>query len=240
MIEVTHGPCLVDNNIFGSNYNFDNVAQGTAFVGNLCAGGMRQVDVLDRATPYHFPHTTQVFGYAFVYGGDDRFYNNVFIGGRATEGLASCTAMYNGRPASYKEYIGKVREFDSSHDHDLFFEVPQAVYINANAYLSGAEPFDREKDKAVCAGDAAYKIVEEGNDVYLELKLDEAALALPTEIMRTESLGSTRIDEGIYDDPDGNSIVLDTDYNGAKRAERPTVGPIEGLKAGLNRVKVWG
>ena len=240
MIEVTHGPCLVDNNIFGSEYNFDNVAEGTAFIGNLCAGGMRQVKVLDRATPYHFPHTTQVFGYSFVYGGDDRLYNNIFIGGCTIENLSCGTAGYNGCPASYEEYIEKVCEYDCSHDHDLFFEVPQAAYINANAYLNGAEAYDREADKAVCAGDPGCKIVENKNEVFLELTLDEKALNLPTRIMRTENLGSTRVVEGIYDDPNGNSIVLDTDYEGNKRAKRPTVGPIEGLKAGFNRVKIWG
>lgn len=35
MIEVTSGPCLIDNNVFGSFYSLDNVAQGTAFVHNL-------------------------------------------------------------------------------------------------------------------------------------------------------------------------------------------------------------
>lgn len=142
--------------------------------------------------------------------------------------------------ASYEEYIEKVCEYDCSHDHDLFFEVPQAAYINANAYLNGAEAYDREADKAVCAGDPGCKIVENKNEVFLELTLDEKALNLPTRIMRTENLGSTRVVEGIYDDPNGNSIVLDTDYEGNKRAKRPTVGPIEGLKAGFNRVKIWG
>ena len=58
--------------------------------------------------------------------------------------------------------------------------------------------------------------------------------------MGTETLGSTRLDEGIYDAPDGSAIVLDTDLVGNKRAAVPTVGPLEGLKAGQNRVKVWG
>ena len=74
----------MDNNVFGSAYNFDNVAQGTAFVHNLCAGIMRQVPVLDRATPYHFARSTKVSGYAFVYGGDDRLYNNLFIAPKGT------------------------------------------------------------------------------------------------------------------------------------------------------------
>lgn len=49
MIEVTHGPHLVDNNIFASQYNLDNVAQGGAYVHNLFAGqsaGKRFMTVL--------------------------------------------------------------------------------------------------------------------------------------------------------------------------------------------------
>ena len=33
---------------------------------------------MDRSTPYHFPHTTEVAGCAFVSGGDDRYRNNLF------------------------------------------------------------------------------------------------------------------------------------------------------------------
>jgi hypothetical protein len=49
-----------------------------------------------------------------------------------------------------------------------------------------------------------------------------------------------RIVDAIFDDPNGEPIVLDTDYTGAHRAEKPVVGPVEGLKAGFNRMKVWG
>jgi alpha-L-arabinofuranosidase len=87
MMEVTHGPYLVDNNIFASDFTFENAAQGGAYVNNLCCGKMNLLKVLDRSTPYHFPHTTQVAGTAVVYGGDDRFYNNLFVG---VEGIQNC------------------------------------------------------------------------------------------------------------------------------------------------------
>jgi alpha-N-arabinofuranosidase len=77
MMEVTQGPYLMDNNIFASEYNFDNIAQGGAYVNNLCCGTMRREAVLNRSTPYHFPHTTQVASTALVYSGDDRLYQNI-------------------------------------------------------------------------------------------------------------------------------------------------------------------
>lgn len=51
---------------------------------NLCCGTMRREPVLNRSTPYHFPHTTQVAGTTLVYGGDDRLYQNIFLGGTKT------------------------------------------------------------------------------------------------------------------------------------------------------------
>ena len=110
MIEVTHGPYIFDNNIFASDYNFDNIAQGGLYLNNLCCGTMRREPVLDRSTPYHFPHTTDVAGTALVYSGDDRIYQNIFLGGAPayTEQSLTGTHDYNGRPTSLEEYIQKV------------------------------------------------------------------------------------------------------------------------------------
>lgn len=80
-IEVSHCSYLVDQNIWTSDdYTLDNFAQGGAYVNNLICGKMVHVKVLDRAMPYHFPHSTEVAGFTVVYGGDDRYYNNIFIG----------------------------------------------------------------------------------------------------------------------------------------------------------------
>jgi len=79
-VEVCHGPYLVDHNLFLSPMNFRNMAQGGAFVHNLFAGRFVVHSELTRTTPYHFPHETAVAGYSNITGGDDRFYNNVFLG----------------------------------------------------------------------------------------------------------------------------------------------------------------
>ena len=36
--------------------------------------------ILERTTPYHLPHSTEVVGYSEIYGGDDRYFNNIFVG----------------------------------------------------------------------------------------------------------------------------------------------------------------
>lgn len=238
MVEVSHGPYLVDNNIFASDYSFDNVSQGGAYVNNLSCGKMRLLKVPDRSTPYHFPHTTQVAGTAVVYGGDDRFYNNIFVGG---EGIEDCgTAGFNPNTASYEEYVDQVLSYGTG-DLEVFLKAEQPVYIDANAYLNGAKGFDREKNGYHSrAFDPSVKIVEEGDAVYLEINAEKAMLDIPAKIVFTETLGTVRIVDAVFDDSNGEPIVLDTDYTGARRAEKPAVGPIEGLKPGLNRVKVWG
>lgn len=68
MVEVSHGPYIVDNNIFTSPYSFENASQGGAYVHNLILGNMKHWDVLTRSTPYHFPHTTAIMASSFIYG----------------------------------------------------------------------------------------------------------------------------------------------------------------------------
>lgn len=50
MIEVTSGPCLIDNNVFGSFYSLDNVAQGT---GVRAQPVLRHRAAQARAQPLH-------------------------------------------------------------------------------------------------------------------------------------------------------------------------------------------
>lgn len=79
-MEVCHGPYMVDHNLFLSPMNFRNMAQGGAFVHNLFAGRFVMRSELTRYTPYHMPHETAVAGYSNIMGGDDKYYNNIFIG----------------------------------------------------------------------------------------------------------------------------------------------------------------
>ena len=83
-VEVSHGPYLVDHNILGSKASLESFSQGGAFVNNLVCGTVFLQPVLERPTPYHAPHSTQVAGYAAIHGGDDRYVGNIFLGGDAS------------------------------------------------------------------------------------------------------------------------------------------------------------
>ena len=123
-VEVNHGPFLVDNNIMLSDMAIRDMSQGGAYVHNLLVGNIEVIPVPDRETPYHFPHQTKLAGLQATKCGDNRFYNNIFVGG-ATGSKNSCSGL-----GAYKNT-----------------ELP--MWVNGNVYLNRAEPFDAESNKLV-------------------------------------------------------------------------------------------
>ncbi|UCG49190.1 MAG: carbohydrate-binding protein [Phycisphaerales bacterium] len=79
-VEVNHGPFLVDNNLFLSPNSLLDMSEGGAYVHNLFAGRIVLRPELRRETPFHKAHSTEVAGLRNIKGGDDRFYNNIFVG----------------------------------------------------------------------------------------------------------------------------------------------------------------
>jgi alpha-L-arabinofuranosidase len=77
-VEVNHGPFLFDNNLFLSDVNLIDASEGGAYVYNLFAGKILSRPQ-SRITPYHPAHCTSTAGMANIEGGDNRFYNNVFV-----------------------------------------------------------------------------------------------------------------------------------------------------------------
>jgi alpha-N-arabinofuranosidase len=78
MVEVDHGPFLVDNNIFLSGTSQRIVSQGGAYAHNLFCGGINLTQFDRRLTPFMKAHSTEVAGLHDNPSGDMRFYNNVF------------------------------------------------------------------------------------------------------------------------------------------------------------------
>ncbi|QQE77920.1 right-handed parallel beta-helix repeat-containing protein [Alicyclobacillus sp. SO9] len=236
-VEVSSGPYLVDNNILTADYALDNHAQGGAYVNNLIRGKMVHRKMLDRATPYHTPHSTDVAGFAATYGGDDRFYNNIFIGGDALDDVG--TSHYNGYTASLEEYIETVHQEPG--DHNRFHNVEQPVYINHNAYFNGAEPFEKERANYVEKQfNPQMAIVEEDTAVYLVIDLPATFDEMLGEVQTTETLQRVRIVDADFENPDGSEIAVDTDLLDEKRGATSAFGPVTALQKGKNRVKIWG
>lgn len=235
-VEVSSGPYIVDNNILTADYALDNHAQGGAYVNNIINGEIVHRLMLDRATPYHVPHSTLIAGFAPVYGGDDRFYNNIFIG---QEGIPNVgTEIYNGYNTSLSEFKEAVAKEEG--DHESFHKIKQPVYIEDNAYLNKANQFNRENrnftDESV---NPDLSIVEEGNDVYLNISVPESFIEFKGQVYDTETLPKVRIVDADFEDENGNSLTLNTDLNDDLREHESMIGPLQTLTAGNNKVKIW-
>ncbi len=209
MIEVTHGPHLVDNNIFGSDFNLVNAAQGGAYVFNLFGGFMQRYPVLNRATPYHFPHSTDLLGCSVTYGGDDRWYGNVFAPRvKDPEPYARYgTADYNGAPTSLPAFLQQVKSHGVG-DVENYERTPQPVYINANVYTGIAEPFDGEKEFVCQQMPLPFSVADEKDEVYLIINVEAGWFGVADLSVTTESLGEARIVQQAFENPDGTPLTV--------------------------------
>src|ERR1017187_4333201 len=79
-VEVDHGPFLVDNNLFLSPDSLLDMSEGGAYVHNLFAGKITNRPEPGREIPFHPAHSTTVAGLVTIKGGDDRYYDNIFLG----------------------------------------------------------------------------------------------------------------------------------------------------------------
>lgn len=250
-LEVSHGPYVVDFNIFASPASVENVSQGGAFVHNLLLGTLRQEPVRDRATPYHLPHSTAPKGYAVIEGGDDRYRGNLFAGTtknnsydfvhwlpKNSESIVELgTSGFGGFPATLVEYIDERKAF-GNFDHQAFLGARQPVELRDNAYSGAAAPLEREEGALHVEG-ARFLIVDDGEQVYLDAEIPESLAASGSTALH-EAYSPTRFSYGEFEDANGAPVTFTHDITGAEVGETPARGPIAHLGAGTHRVKVWG
>ena len=249
-VEVSHGPYLVDHNVLASPVSFESFSQGGAFVNNLLCGTLQWTSVMDRATPYHVPHSTQVAGYAVIYGADDRYVGNVFLGGDLDRAYASGARfrdapgygleIYQGHPTTFDEYLRRI-DAQPMGDHDRFPAVKQPVYSRSNVYAGGARPSDGEPDALVLSGEAAVEVEEEGDAVYLRARLPEGFDGARVSVVTGRDLERVRFVDADFEERDGSPAVIDVDLVGVRKEHGQTypAGPIAALRAGTARVRVW-
>lgn len=237
-IEVSHGPCLVDNNIFLSPITLVEAAQGTAYAHNIIAGPVRNYSTLDRSTPYHYPHSTDVAGCAFTYAGDYRVMNNLIIGNQPeTDVLIYPGALLDAYSAP-EEYMPAIAKYGIRTDEDKYVKVPQPVWVEQNAYSGHAKPFRKENSPILTDGMAA-SIEEKSGEWTLTLRVPEAVVTADCKTVNTARLGTPRIIEAQYENPDGTPVELSLDLCGVPRGKRSIPGPIAELSEGINKITVW-
>ncbi len=149
-IEVNHGPFLLDHNLALSGHALADWSQGGAYAHNLFVGNVSVRPVLGRETPFLEPHSTEVAGLRNHEGGDNRFYNNIFVGGpgltpyndAAMSMSMGGNVFYNGAEASEHEAEPVVRpDFDPE---IRLFEEEGGVYLEMTLDSSlAAAPTER-------------------------------------------------------------------------------------------------
>ena len=222
--EVNHGPYLVDNNIFLSKWAVRDMSQGGAYAHNLVAGAIHSSPA-GRSTPYHLPHSTRIVALKNILGGDGRFYNNIFVAADAE------IPNRNNPKAERKDGYGL----------EVYNAVKLPMQIDGNVNYKGAKPCISETnyiDKSDF--DPKIKLVEQGENVYLHITLDESFKSLHNKLVTTKLLGKAKIPDQAFENPNGSPLKVDADYFGKKRNdENPTAGPFENPGQGRLSLKVW-
>lgn len=251
-IEVSHGPCLIDNNILLSRHSLRIASDGVAMIHNLICGSFTAVGmgcdfVVEgklqmRYTPYHIPHRTEVAGMMTILHGDDRFYNNIFIqtfdtdyidpyevGGPEETGNEVVGTHVWDNYSTYDEWI-KHFELDNPKPSMLamapyhFGSLP--VWVDGNVYFNGAKACKNEKNNFVDDYNQVYvKLIEDDGEYKLETNVYKYIGNFRDYMINSDVLGMAFEPEERYENPDGTDIVFDRDYFGNHRTLDVLPGP---------------
>jgi hypothetical protein len=220
-VEVDHGPFIVDNNLLLSRTSLLDMSEGGAYAHNLITGKIFSRPELSRSTPYHPAHSTAVAGLVNIKGGDDRYYNNIFVGS------GSVLLQPDKQKLEFGLCMYDEREFP--------------LQTGGNVFYDGARPYVKETNPIMQADvDAKVKIVEEGGHAMLHLNLGPESKPAATPYVTTALLGKARIAGLPYENPDGSALKLNTDYFGNKRSKtNPCAGPFATPATGPLTSRVW-
>jgi hypothetical protein len=260
-IEVSHGPYIIDNNILLSMKSIKDMSHGGAYVNNLFGGFISLEPVPDRFTPYHFPHETAVMGVVRIMGGDNRYYNNIFLGSqaenRAKEAKMEFDNWYHdgvkkpvdGKPvpkglAAYDECptLEQWREWAQDlHGVEDFAHAKLPMYCASNLYFGDAAPYKQgEEDSASYADlNPQYEIVREDDNVYLILDLSDRVATVEGKIVTSELLGYAFQSRARFENADGTPVCIENDFYGENRPSgKITVGPFASIEGGRQKILV--
>jgi alpha-N-arabinofuranosidase len=146
---------------------------------------------------------------------------------------------------------GSDRDYDKS---------PQGAMMSGNVYTKGCNnplpdnfyknvassqrPLLKDKTEANewYAGDydADARLIDDGKCLYLEILLDKEWVAARKRMLVTSAvLGNAVVPDLPFENPDGTSIRINTDYTGQERdPAHPSPGPFEIARSGRQRIKV--
>lgn len=221
-IEVCHGPCLIDNNLFLSKVNLRNMSQGSALIHNLFAGKLKVRRDTNRFSLYHLPHDTFVGGVMLIYGGDDRVANNIFLGQDDESGVSG-TCGYDAYPDRCE---GKLAHTDDR--PAIYADSTLPVDIHDNLYFNGARRYRWERNAEEKSGIVQWAIHKRDKAYLFETNLFECEWEKKADIITSDTLGYAFESMVRYENPDGSDIIVNTDLTGGQRGkDKVCVGPFE-------------
>lgn len=213
-VEVNHGPFLIENNILLSPLAIRDWSEGGAYVHNLIAGNI-ELRPQSRETPHQLPHSTKVAGLKTTSCGDNRYFNNIFVGG-VVEGQDMLSGL------------------------GAYAETAFPMFVDGNVYLNGARPFEQEENQLVLADDPGIQVEETEAGVILSMTMGKSPGRLKNQLVNTDLLGKAIIPDQGFENPDGTEITIDTDYFGERRnLKNPLPGPFNFYGRENIHVQVW-
>ncbi len=253
-VEVGQGPTLIDNNVLLSDVSLRIASEGVAMVHNLICGSFTSVgegtdNIIDgklrqRYTPYHIPHRTEVMGFVTILHGDNRFYNNIFVQKWSAEPYpvnsdSKDESWFENREVGthvwdeYPTYDEWISQFDLETDVPDMMKLASVhwkhlpVWSAGNVYLGGAKAWKNESGALVVPDADVFAEVEETDGVKPVLKTNvyEFIKGFACEMVDSDVLGKAFEPEQRFENPDGSTITLDTDYNGDVRGAGVIPGP---------------
>lgn len=244
-IEVSHGPTLLDNNIFLSDRAIKLATQGVAIVHNIIAGSFVAVGigtdngtlsmVSPRYTPYHVPHRTEIAGFMSFLHGDDKIYNNIFIQKPIRpfmkhlmdKNVPNCWDDQNIKVGTYmfsdyptfeewdKQFEGYCGMGSPASDR-YYSKLP--VWIKNNFYFNAAKSSKKEENAFVDSKNkVGISLLEKDGKYYLNTNVFDYIFTKDLQILQTKDIPMAFEPEQNYENPDGTPIIFDTDILGNKR-----------------------
>ena len=208
---------------------------------------------MDRATPYHVPHSTQVAGYAVIYGGDDRYVGNLFLGGDARPRLRARVGVPPDAPGTARPATTATRPRSTSTsrastssppgDHQRFPGVQAAR--RTSAATSTPAGHARRTPSRTPSSSTATASVDGRRRGRRGLPGDPAARGVRRAPASASSPGGTW-SACASSTPTSRSataprVVMDVDLIGERKehGQNYPAGPIAALRPGTTRLRVW-
>jgi hypothetical protein len=211
--EIQHGPLLIANNRILSAHaqSLAFNSQEMAVVHNLIRGPVWNFSGDESVTPFHYAHNTALAGMYPSAAGDSG-------DDRFNNNLfvAPCTLRAVNNSAS-------------------------PCFAAGNVFTKGTEPSNFDKAPLVIPDfDPAPRLLEMPDRWYLDIALDAAWADQTRGLVTTVALGRAKVPNASYENPDGASLKVDTDYFDRKRnGANPFPGPFELPRTGGQTIKVW-